>query len=89
MSFSIGKSDDELGRMLEVLRFWFTKDLVSMHELVCKDIGLRSDRNLSRGSPVNRTTRHLASSSGCVDETDALRERRLILTYTVQLGNTR
>ncbi|CAG8905202.1 unnamed protein product [Penicillium egyptiacum] len=24
----IGKSDDELGRMLEVLRFWFTKDLV-------------------------------------------------------------
>ncbi|KAI5293560.1 hypothetical protein KEM55_007043 [Ascosphaera atra] len=25
---SIGKSDDELGRMLEVLRFWFTKDLV-------------------------------------------------------------
>jgi hypothetical protein len=28
-SYSIGKSDDELGRMLEVLRFWFTKDLVS------------------------------------------------------------
>lgn len=27
-SYSIGKSDDELGRMLEVLRFWFTKDLV-------------------------------------------------------------
>ncbi|EEP82108.1 conserved hypothetical protein [Uncinocarpus reesii 1704] len=26
-SFSIGKSDDELGRMLEVLRFWFTKDV--------------------------------------------------------------
>lgn len=26
---SIGTSDDELGRMLEVLRFWFTKDLVS------------------------------------------------------------
>ncbi|BDD63240.1 Oxysterol-binding protein-like protein 1 [Monascus purpureus] len=25
---SIGKSDDPLGRMLEVLRFWFTKDLV-------------------------------------------------------------
>ncbi|KAI5286511.1 hypothetical protein KEM54_006731 [Ascosphaera aggregata] len=24
---NIGKSDDELGRMLEVLRFWFTKDL--------------------------------------------------------------
>ena len=25
---SIGDSDDELGRMLAVLRFWFTKDLV-------------------------------------------------------------
>jgi hypothetical protein len=25
---SIGTSDDDLGRMLEVLRFWFTKDLV-------------------------------------------------------------
>lgn len=25
---SIGTSDDELGRMLEVLKFWFTKDLV-------------------------------------------------------------
>lgn len=29
-SYSIGKSDDELGRMLEVLRFWFTKDLVHL-----------------------------------------------------------
>lgn len=26
---SIGDSEDELGRMLAVLRFWFTKDLVS------------------------------------------------------------
>lgn len=25
---SIGDSEDELGRMLAVLRFWFTKDLV-------------------------------------------------------------
>ncbi len=25
---AIGKSEDDLGRMLEVLRFWFTKDLV-------------------------------------------------------------
>ncbi len=28
LTFSIGDSDDELGRMLAVLRFWFTKDLV-------------------------------------------------------------
>ena len=28
MKSSIGKSDDPLDRMLEVLRFWFTKDLV-------------------------------------------------------------
>ena len=28
----IGDSDDSLGRMLAVLRFWFTKDLVSIHK---------------------------------------------------------
>lgn len=27
---SIGDSDDELGRFLGVLRFWFTKDLVGL-----------------------------------------------------------
>ncbi|KAI2010017.1 hypothetical protein LOZ14_006276 [Ophidiomyces ophidiicola] len=32
---SIGKSDDELGRMLEVLRFWFTKDVVSGDGAFC------------------------------------------------------
>lgn len=32
---SIGKSDDELGRMLEVLRFWFTKDLVCHVACIC------------------------------------------------------
>ena len=26
---AIGGSEDEVGRMLEVLRFWYTKDLVS------------------------------------------------------------
>lgn len=30
---SIGDSDDELGRMLAVLRFWFTKDLVGSSDL--------------------------------------------------------
>ncbi|KAK5942518.1 hypothetical protein PMZ80_005083 [Knufia obscura] len=33
---SIGKSDDELGRMLEVLRFWFTKDLKFVKGKPCK-----------------------------------------------------
>ncbi|DAA72870.1 TPA_exp: Uncharacterized protein A8136_5314 [Trichophyton benhamiae CBS 112371] len=33
---SIGKSDDELGRMLEVLRFWFTKDLKYVKGKPCK-----------------------------------------------------
>jgi hypothetical protein len=27
---SIGDSEDQLGRMLNVLRFWFTKDLVGL-----------------------------------------------------------
>ncbi|CAP86149.1 Pc20g08200, partial [Penicillium rubens Wisconsin 54-1255] len=35
-SYSIGKSDDELGRMLEVLRFWFTKDLKYVKGKPCK-----------------------------------------------------
>ncbi|KAH8688873.1 putative oxysterol binding protein [Talaromyces proteolyticus] len=33
---SIGTSDDELGRMLEVLRFWFTKDLKYVKGKPCK-----------------------------------------------------
>ncbi|PGH12558.1 hypothetical protein AJ79_04179 [Helicocarpus griseus UAMH5409] len=33
---SIGKSDDDLGRMLEVLRFWFTKDLKYIKGKPCK-----------------------------------------------------
>ncbi|KAL2862915.1 putative oxysterol binding protein (Orp8) [Aspergillus lucknowensis] len=33
---SIGKSEDPLGRMLEVLRFWFTKDLKYIKGRPCK-----------------------------------------------------
>ncbi|KAL2841232.1 hypothetical protein BJY01DRAFT_13569 [Aspergillus pseudoustus] len=33
---SIGKSEDALGRMLEVLRFWFTKDLKYIKGKPCK-----------------------------------------------------
>jgi len=33
---SIGQSDSELGRMLEVLRFWFTKDLKYVKGKPCK-----------------------------------------------------
>ncbi|KAL2003579.1 hypothetical protein VTN02DRAFT_3245 [Thermoascus thermophilus] len=33
---SIGKSDEPLGRMLEVLRFWFTKDLKYIKGKLCK-----------------------------------------------------
>ncbi|OJJ43346.1 hypothetical protein ASPZODRAFT_136189 [Penicilliopsis zonata CBS 506.65] len=33
---SIGKSDDPVGRMLEVLRFWFTKDLKYVKGKPCK-----------------------------------------------------
>ncbi|KIV83026.1 hypothetical protein PV11_05087 [Exophiala sideris] len=33
---SIGTSDDEVGRMLEVLRFWFTKDLKYIKGKPCK-----------------------------------------------------
>lgn len=33
---SIGRSDDDVGRMLEVLRFWFTKDLKYVKGKPCK-----------------------------------------------------
>lgn len=33
---AIGDSDDELGRMLEVLRFWYTKDLKYVKGKPCK-----------------------------------------------------
>lgn len=38
---SIGDSEDELGRMLAVLRFWFTKDLVGnsgLHKIIVSKI---------------------------------------------------
>lgn len=41
---SIGKSDDEVGRMLEILRFWFTKDLVQS-QVLAGWLKLTSDRN--------------------------------------------
>lgn len=39
VSCSIGDSDDELGRMLAVLRFWFTKDLVWSFSALSLDRG--------------------------------------------------
>lgn len=33
---AMGDSDDELGRMLEVLRFWYTKDLKYVKGKPCK-----------------------------------------------------
>lgn len=33
---AIGDSEDPLDRMLEVLRFWFTKDLKYIHGKPCK-----------------------------------------------------
>ncbi len=48
---SIGQSNDELGRFLEVLRFWFTKDLVS---LACVTYGgpkLRELQKYIKGKP--------------------------------------
>lgn len=39
---SIGTSDDDLGRMLEVLRFWFTKDLVCFLKITTVNTNLGS-----------------------------------------------
>lgn len=44
---SIGDSEDELGRMLAVLRFWFTKDLVSSFGFVGIASFQRSDVDIT------------------------------------------
>ena len=59
---SIGQSDSELGRMLEVLRFWFTKDLVRRPSCACDSV-LIMNRNTSRESLASLTTLSWASSS--------------------------
>lgn len=38
-SDSIGDSDDTLGRMLSVIRFWFTKDLVGFGASIAISLG--------------------------------------------------
>ncbi len=64
--YSIGDSDEPLGRMLGVLRFWFTKDLVCRAEQGSSELqgahGMH--RNTSKGNRVNPTTPHLESSFG-------------------------
>ncbi|KAJ5110753.1 hypothetical protein N7532_001288 [Penicillium argentinense] len=49
---SIGKSDDELGRMLEVLRFWFTKDLKYIKGKAMQAIQFDAGRILPRKSGI-------------------------------------
>ena len=63
---SIGDSDDELGRMLATLRFWFTKDLVRLGEnLNIWGVGtLICCRNMSRGSHASLIIQYLESSLG-------------------------
>jgi len=62
---SIGDSDDDLGRMLGCLRFWFTKDLVGCMQGT-GDEALMLARNTSRASRASPTTLRWASSSGYV-----------------------
>ena len=65
-SDSIGDSDDALGRMLAVIRFWFTKDLVGFW--ASKAMGLKgpneSRRSTLRGNRANRTILHWENSFG-------------------------
>ena len=57
---SIGDSDDDLGRMLAVLRFWFTKDLVRLISYLCFSGAalIQDNRNMSKESLANPTTLH-------------------------------
>jgi hypothetical protein len=48
----MGDSEDPVGRMLGVLRFWFTKDLVCSWRSV-GEAHTDSFRNMSKASPAN------------------------------------
>lgn len=63
---SIGDSDDPLERILAVLRFWFTKDLVSGNPDINYTVLTITFRNMSRENLANRTTQAWASFSGFV-----------------------
>jgi hypothetical protein len=55
---SIGDSDDPLERMLAVLRFWFTKDLVGILLVPhCQRLLMDGPRNMLKASLANHTTR--------------------------------
>ena len=65
-SDSIGDSDDGLGRMLSVIRFWFTKDLVGFGASIAISMGRSNnlDRSTSRGNHANPTILHWENSFG-------------------------
>ncbi|OJD19866.1 hypothetical protein AJ78_00226 [Emergomyces pasteurianus Ep9510] len=66
---SIGKSDDHLGRMLEVLRFWFTKDLKYIKGKPCKPYNsvlgefFRCNWEIEDSENPITTTAHTSASS--------------------------
>jgi hypothetical protein len=60
---SIGRSDDDVGRMLEVLRFWFTKDLVWLPP-ASSNRHPDPTRNMLKANHASLTIPLLASSSG-------------------------
>jgi uncharacterized protein YbgA (DUF1722 family) len=63
---SIGDSDEPLGRMLAVLRFWFTKDLVSGDPRYHYTLLTITSRNMSRENLANHITHAWGSFSGFV-----------------------
>jgi hypothetical protein len=65
--YSIGQSEEDLGRMLEVLRFWFTKDLVWDSSVMAEELA-DSGRNMSRENLANPTIQCWESSSGSVSQ---------------------
>ena len=79
---SIGDSNDDLGRMLEVLRFWFTKDLVRFPLLGrSNEEGAHIvHRSTSKGSRASHTTLRWESSFGYVKYIEPTLQHSMILS---------
>ncbi|KAG9245453.1 hypothetical protein BJ878DRAFT_458259 [Calycina marina] len=76
---AIGDSDDELGRMLEVLRFWFTKDLKYVKGKPCKPYNstlgefFRCNWDIEENQPAISVIKTLPSSGSSIKSATSAR----------------
>jgi len=86
---SIGKSDDPLGRMLEVLRFWFTKDLKYIKGKPCKPYNSTLGEFFRCNWEVEDTTPSIApsgnsASNGTTTPVESRTPRQVKISYLTE-----